>query len=81
MFQKHEVHLEPLSVRERMSAILGRVNEAKDFVPFTDLFSLEEGRPGVVVSFLALMELIREGMLDFVQNGPYAPIYIRAAGE
>jgi segregation and condensation protein A len=81
MFQKHEVHLEPLSVRERMSAILGRVNEAKDFVSFTDLFTLEEGRQGVVVSFLALMELIREGMLDFVQNEPYAPIYVRAAGE
>ena len=81
MFQKHEVQLEPLSVRERMSAILARVNEASDFVPFIDLFTAAEGRRGVVVSFLALTELIREGMLDFVQNEPYAPIYIRAAGE
>lgn len=81
LFHKHEVQLEPLSVRERMSAILGRVNEASDFVSFTDLFTVEEGRRGVVVSFLALMELIREGMLDFVQNEPYAPIYVRAAGE
>ena len=81
MFQKHAVQMEPLSVRERMSAILTRVNEAQDFVPFVDLFSIEEGRRGVVVSFLALTELIREGLLDFVQNAPFAPIYIRAAGE
>jgi segregation and condensation protein A len=81
MFQRHAVQLEPLSVRERMTDILARVNEADDFVIFTDLFSVEEGRRGVVVSFLALMELIRESMLDFVQNGPYAPIYVRSAGE
>jgi segregation and condensation protein A len=81
MFQRHSVQLEALSVRERMTDILARVNEADDFVPFVDLFTVEEGRRGVVVSFLALMELIRESMLDFVQNGPYAPIYVRAAGE
>ena len=81
MFQRHAVQLEPLSVRERMTNILARVNEANDFVPFVDLFAAEEGRMGVVVSFLALMELIRESLLDFVQNGPYAPIYVRAAGE
>ncbi|MCZ6712072.1 MAG: ScpA family protein [Gammaproteobacteria bacterium] len=81
MFQRHSVQLEPLSVRERMTNILARVNEADDFVPFVDLFTAEEGRRGVVVSFLALMELIRESMLDFVQNEPYAPIYVRAAGE
>ncbi|MFP6816076.1 MAG: ScpA family protein [Pseudomonadales bacterium] len=81
MFQRHSVPLEALSVRERMTDILARVNEADDFVPFVDLFTVEEGRRGVVVSFLALMELIRESMLDFVQNGPYAPIYVRAAGE
>ena len=81
MFQTHEVQLETLSVRERMSSILARVNEAGDFVAFVELFTVEEGRRGVVVSFLALMELIREGMLDFVQNEAYAPIYVRAAGE
>jgi segregation and condensation protein A len=81
MFERHAVQLEPLSVRERMTNILARVNQANDFIPFVDLFTAEEGRMGVVVSFLALMELIRESMLDFVQNGPYAPIYVRAAGE
>ncbi len=81
MFQHHAVELDPLSMRERMTYILARVNEADEFVPFVELFTAEEGRKGVVVSFLALMELIRESMLDFVQNEPYAPIYVRAAGE
>jgi segregation and condensation protein A len=81
MFQHHEVQLEPLSVRERMTAILDRVHTAADFVPFGDLVRAEEGRRGVVVTFLALMELVRESLLDFVQNEPYAPIYVRAAGE
>ncbi|HEY5681540.1 MAG TPA: ScpA family protein [Pseudomonadales bacterium] len=81
MFQHHEVYLEPLSVRERMTAILDRVNSASDFVSFGELFRAEEGRRGVVVTFLALMELVRESLLDFVQNEPYAPIYVRAAGE
>ncbi len=81
MFQRHAVKLEPLSVRERMTEILARVNAASDFIEFVALFTPEEGRMGVVVSFLALMELIRESLLDFVQNGPYAPIYVRAAGE
>tara|TARA_B100000530_G_C15850385_1_gene445037 strand:- start:20 stop:865 length:846 start_codon:yes stop_codon:yes gene_type:complete len=81
MYQKHAVQLEPLSVRERMTNILGRVNESGDFVPFSELFEIAEGRSGVVVSFLAVMELIREGMLDLVQSEPFAPIYIRAAGE
>ena len=81
MFQHHAVQLEALSVRERMTIILDRVNSAKDFVPFADLVRAEEGRRGVVVTFLALMELVRESLLDFVQNEPYAPIYVRAAGE
>ena len=81
MFQRHAVRLEPLSVRERMTNILARINEADDFVLFVDLFTAEEGRKGVVVSFLALLELIRDLMVDFVQNEPYAPLYVRAAGE
>jgi segregation and condensation protein A len=82
MYQRHAVQLEPLSVRERMSDVLARVNDApEDFVAFVSLFSVEEGRLGVIVTFLALMELIREGLLDFVQNEPFAPIYVRAAGE
>ena len=81
MFQRHAVQLEPLSVRERMSDMLDAVSEAQDFVLFVELFRAEEGRRGVVVTFLALTELIREGLIDFVQNEPFAPIYIRTAGE
>ena len=81
MYQSHAVHLEPLSVRERMTNMLARVSESADFVPFGDLFTAEEGRAGVVVTFLALMELLREALVDFVQNEPFGPIYVRAAGE
>lgn len=81
MFQRHEVQLEPLSVRERMTNVLGRVNESSDFLPFSSLFSAEEGRLGVVVTFLAIMELLKESLIDFVQNEAFGPIYVRAAGE
>ncbi len=79
MFASHEIQLEPLSVRERMGEVLARVNATSDFIDFTDLFTTEEGRMGVVVSFLAIMELVREGMLEFVQAEAYAPIHVRAA--
>lgn len=80
MYQRHAVQLEPLSVRERMSHVLARVNESADFVPFSSLFTPEEGRLGVVVAFLAIMELLREALVEFVQNEPFGPIYLRAAG-
>jgi segregation and condensation protein A len=80
MFQHHAVQLEPLSVRERMSNVLARVNESRDFVSFSEFFTAEEGRLGVVVTFLAIMELLREGLVDFVQNESFGPIYVRAAG-
>jgi segregation and condensation protein A len=78
LFQHHAVHLEPLSVRERMTDVLQRVGQSRDFVPFGSLFRIEEGRMGVVVTFLALLELLRESLLDLVQNAPFAPIYVRA---
>ena len=81
MFQRHSIQREVLSVGDRMQEILSVVNDASDFVPFAHLFTAEEGRMGVVVTFLALMELLRESLLDFVQNEPFAPIYVRAAGE
>jgi segregation and condensation protein A len=81
MFQRHEVHLEPLSVRERMTNVLGQVNESSDFLLFSELFTAEEGRLGVVVSFLAIMELLKESLIDFVQNEAFGPIYVRAARE
>ena len=83
--ERHAVALETLSVRARMSEVLARVNQAEGFVPFAALFDVAEGRQGVVVTFLALLELLREALLDLVQNGPFAPIHVRApaagAGE
>ncbi|MFV2089184.1 MAG: ScpA family protein [Pseudomonadales bacterium] len=81
MYQHHAVHLEPLSVRERMTNVLAQVNDSEEFVPFVSLFKVEEGRMGVVVTFLAVMELLREALVDFVQNEYFGPIYLRTAGE
>ena len=78
LHQVHAVQLEGLSVRERMSDILSRVNAASGFVAFDALFDPHEGRRGVVVTFLALLELAREALLELVQNAPFSPIYVRA---
>jgi segregation and condensation protein A len=72
------VRLEPLSVRERMGNILNRVKVSSEFVPFQELFAAEEGRLGVVVTFLAVMELVRESLLEFQQAEAFAPIHVRA---
>jgi segregation and condensation protein A len=77
LFTKHEVTFEPLSVRDRMGDILSRVNRQDGFIGFNELFTAAEGRLGVVVTFLAIMELIRESLLDFVQAEPFAPIHVR----
>lgn len=74
--ERHVVQLEPLSVRERMADLLSRLRDAADFVAFADLFDVTEGRRGIVVSFLALLELLREGAVDAVQSGAYAPIHV-----
>jgi segregation and condensation protein A len=80
LYEHHAVQLEPLSVRERMSDVLAAVSEARDFVAFANLFRIEEGRMGVVVTFLAIMELLREQLLELVQTAPFAPLYVRPAG-
>jgi len=71
------VQFEPLTVRERMSNVLVRLRGTADFVTFTSLFDPREGRLGVVVTFLAILELVKEQMLDIVQNEPFAPLYVR----
>lgn len=80
LFDHHHVEREPLSVRERMSQILERLNsseDAKQFTAFISLFEVNEGRMGVVVTLLAVLELIREGFIELVQSEAFAPIYIR----
>lgn len=78
MFAHHHVQREALSVRERMSDILAALHQ-EAFVPFVRLFRPEEGRAGITVTFIAILELVREGMIDVLQTEPYAPLHVRAA--
>jgi segregation and condensation protein A len=78
MFAHHHVQRELLSVRERMTDIVARLANAS-FVDFVQLFSAAEGRMGVAVTFIAVLELVREGLIDIVQQEPFAPIHVRAA--
>jgi segregation and condensation protein A len=76
MFGHHHIRREALSVRERMSQVLDQL-DALRFTAFTALFRPEEGRAGVVVTFLAVLELLREALLELVQTEPFAPIHVR----
>ena len=77
MFAHHHVSREQLSVGERMSDIIAAL-AAGGFVPFMQLFRPAEGRMGVTVTFVAILELMREGLIDIVQAQPYAPLHVRA---
>ena len=78
LFTHHSVQREALSVRERMSRVLNLVTASAGFVEFHRLFDAAEGRLGVVVSFLAVLELLREHLLEIVQAEPFAPLYLKA---
>jgi len=80
MFASHHVQREALSTRERMSEVLERL-AGRQFVPFVSLFSVTEGRLGVVVTFLALMELIKESLVEIVQTENFGPIHVKARSE
>ncbi len=75
--QTHQISRELLSTRERMLAIMERLGDGH-FTPFEALFSLEEGRAGVIVTFMAILELAKEAMIEIVQNAPLSPIHVRA---
>ncbi|HUN26268.1 MAG TPA: ScpA family protein [Steroidobacteraceae bacterium] len=78
LFAHHRIERERLSVRERMSDVLAALERAS-FVEFAQLFHPEEGRMGVTVTFVALLELVREGLIEIVQAAPFAPLHVRAA--
>lgn len=75
-FESHEIQREQLSTRERMSAVLAKL-QGGHFVTFKSLFAPEEGRLGVVVTFLAILELTKEALIDIVQNEIFAVIHVR----
>jgi len=78
MYTHHRIQREALSVRERMIMILDKVN-AEDFTDFKELFAIEEGRGGVIVALLAILELLKDALIEMVQNENNGPIYIKAA--
>jgi segregation and condensation protein A len=80
MFSNLHLRREPLSVRQRMSEILTRL-KASTFSSFADLFDPQEGRLGVAVTFVAILELLRESTIEVVQAEAYAPIHVRAASS
>jgi segregation and condensation protein A len=80
LFESHQVSREALSTRERMSEVLERL-KGGGFVPFVELFTAEEGKLGVVVTFMAILELVKESLIELVQNEPFAAIHVRARAE
>lgn len=80
LYAHHAIVREPLSIRERMSQILMTLAQTK-FVNFEKLFSIEEGRTGIVVTFIALLELVRQSLVELIQTEPFSPIHIKALGE
>ena len=80
MFESHHVQKEKLSTRERMGQVLDRLN-GQQFLPFVSLFSAQEGRLGVVVTFLAVMELIKESLVEIVQTESFGPIHVKARAQ
>lgn len=77
LFESHHVQKEKLSTRQRMSEVLARLS-ANRFTPFVSLFAAEEGRLGVVVTFLAVMELIKESLVEIIQTENFGPIHVKA---
>ena len=80
MFESHHIQREALSTRERMSQVLEQL-AGQQFVPFVALFSAREGRLGVVVTFLAVMELIKESLVEIVQTESFGPVHVKAKSE
>jgi len=77
MFSSHHVEREALSLRERMSIVLDKIN-SESFTPFTELFDFSEGRDGVVVTFMAILELLKQSLLEIVQAEAFAPIHVKS---
>lgn len=77
LVEKHHVQKDSLSIRERMTHILERI-KSDVFIDFIALFDVREGRMGVVVTFLATLELLKQCLIEIVQKEPFSPLHIRA---
>ena len=78
LVQHHKITREELSVREHMGMVLKRL-QGRRFVGFEDLFDPESGAPVLVVTFIALLELAKETLIEITQAEAFAPIYVRLA--
>jgi len=72
----HDIHSEPLSVRERMSNILEELGK-NETISFIEFFDINEGRMGVIVTFLAILELVKDNLIDILQNESHSVIYLQ----
>lgn len=80
MQKHHEIEREEISIRERMTHVLSRL-DGNNFVEFQSLFTLKEGRLGVVVTLMAVLELLKLKVIDMVQSEAFAPIYLKPVGS
>ena len=78
--QAHLINFEELSTRERMTQILERM-KTESFIEFTSLFIAKEGKIGVVVTFLAILELLKDSLIEIVQSEEFGPIHIKGIDE
>ena len=78
LVQHHRISREALSVREHMSILLRRL-QGRRFVEFAELFELDQGVPVLVVTFIAMLELAKETLIEITQAEAFAPIYVRLA--
>lgn len=75
-YAHHAIKKEQLSIRERMGQILEKLQQA-NFASFSELLAVSEGRHGLVVTFIAVLELVKQSMITLVQSGPFNPIHVR----
>ena len=80
LFTSHHIQRDVLSVREKMSTILESLKQ-NDFMHFYQLFNAKEGKMGVVVTFMGMMELLKEKLIEVVQTEPYGPIHLKVAQQ
>jgi len=78
LFEHHHVQTETINPRDKMSLLLRRLDR-KRFLPLTEMFDPREGRPGVVATFLAVMELTRNALVEVAQSEVFGPIHLRLA--
>lgn len=73
---KHQIVLEPLSIRQRMTEVLDRIRQV-EFAEFSTLFSAQEGKLGIVVTFIAILELLKQSLIDIVQTEAYGTLHVK----